>query len=364
MALHPFCLEVRSGSMAGARFERQAPTVEIGRSDPTHGLVPDIDLSGAEAPGVMRLSRRHARLLRDADGWRLHDLGSRNGTFVNGRRLDPRDFRGVLLSTGDEIRFGEVEVRFDALSPAQPLAAPLQEPPSVASVMVFPPRRAQHFRIWWAAGLVAASLGFLAVLPGVRDRAAGLADGLAGRWTARACAVLPSSCQQAAAARLEAETRQYDDLALRLAQAQGALASTLAETRAEWGRVAGEAQKLQEAKDAGHFPTTVGDWRLETRAEAEARLSEMARHSAQAEARRSRLETVAADLDRRRVAVLKLSEEARTQRALLPADAALRQTGHLLPSLAEVPVDAEDRGRSERDVAESLLRSTDELLGR
>src|SRR5205807_2290164 len=33
------------------------------------------------------VSRRHARLLVDGDRVRLHDLGSANGTFVNGRRL-------------------------------------------------------------------------------------------------------------------------------------------------------------------------------------------------------------------------------------------------------------------------------------
>ncbi len=34
------------------------------------------------------LSRRHARFVHTADGWLVEDLGSRNGTFVNGRRID------------------------------------------------------------------------------------------------------------------------------------------------------------------------------------------------------------------------------------------------------------------------------------
>jgi hypothetical protein len=34
------------------------------------------------------MSRRHARLFKIDDGWRVEDLGSRNGTYVNGRRVD------------------------------------------------------------------------------------------------------------------------------------------------------------------------------------------------------------------------------------------------------------------------------------
>ncbi|MEA2180689.1 MAG: hypothetical protein QOG77_3986, partial [Solirubrobacteraceae bacterium] len=46
------------------------------------------------------ISRRHAEIRRGDDGWTIADLGSKNGTRVNGERL--RDGRRVLR-TGDAI---------------------------------------------------------------------------------------------------------------------------------------------------------------------------------------------------------------------------------------------------------------------
>ncbi len=54
------------------------------------------------------VSREHAELLRDGDGWRVRDLDSTNGVAVNGDRVDER-----ALAPGDEILFGSCSVRFD-----------------------------------------------------------------------------------------------------------------------------------------------------------------------------------------------------------------------------------------------------------
>jgi len=72
----------------GAPFEQavDADEVVIGRSRKC-----DVSISDRF------LSRRHARLYRDGDGWRIEDLGSRNGTFVNGRRVE----RPQLIKPGD-----------------------------------------------------------------------------------------------------------------------------------------------------------------------------------------------------------------------------------------------------------------------
>jgi pSer/pThr/pTyr-binding forkhead associated (FHA) protein len=53
-------------------------------------------------------SRRHARLLvRDGALW-VEDLGSKNGTFINGIRLEAR--KKALLQPGDRLRFDQIEL--------------------------------------------------------------------------------------------------------------------------------------------------------------------------------------------------------------------------------------------------------------
>jgi hypothetical protein len=53
------------------------------------------------------VSRRHARLLRQEEGWILRDLGSRNGTRVNGVRVTHE----VEVRPGDRVSFGAVRYR-------------------------------------------------------------------------------------------------------------------------------------------------------------------------------------------------------------------------------------------------------------
>lgn len=49
------------------------------------------------------VSRKHCRLVRDGDTLKLEDLGSSNGTFLNGQRVQE-----ALLSPGDTIQVGPV----------------------------------------------------------------------------------------------------------------------------------------------------------------------------------------------------------------------------------------------------------------
>jgi hypothetical protein len=87
-----------AGSRPGAAFlafpRGTATTFSIGRDR-------DCDLSVDN----LTVSRVHARLDRTADGWVLVDLGSTNGTRVNGWLVRDR----VEVRAGDLVRFGEIE---------------------------------------------------------------------------------------------------------------------------------------------------------------------------------------------------------------------------------------------------------------
>ena len=58
-----------------------------------------------------RVSRRHAKIIARESQFFIEDLGSANGTFVNGSGKLPK---GQLhaLSSGDEVRLGETLLRF------------------------------------------------------------------------------------------------------------------------------------------------------------------------------------------------------------------------------------------------------------
>ncbi len=77
--------------------------VTVGRSSANDVVLPD----GA-------VSRRHAALERLAAGWCIHDLGSRNGTYVNGERLE----RERPLYSGDEIVMGDTVLTYRSRPPA------------------------------------------------------------------------------------------------------------------------------------------------------------------------------------------------------------------------------------------------------
>jgi pSer/pThr/pTyr-binding forkhead associated (FHA) protein len=86
------------------QFRPTARTV-FGRVDSTSPARPDIDLTpyGALENGVSRI---HAAICRNDDTLTIVDMGSANGTHLNGQRL-VRDQPRVLRD-GDEIRMGKL----------------------------------------------------------------------------------------------------------------------------------------------------------------------------------------------------------------------------------------------------------------
>ncbi len=85
-----------TGIARGSQFEL-AGTMLIGRDGRAGISLPDGSVS-----------TRHASIERTGSGWRLVDLGSTNGTFVNGR---PVDGSGVLLRGREKVAFGNVVVQ-------------------------------------------------------------------------------------------------------------------------------------------------------------------------------------------------------------------------------------------------------------
>jgi hypothetical protein len=102
-------LRVLSGSGAGTQIPLNAEFV-IGRSETGMGNL----------AGDTEISRRHARFQVAQSGQVIvEDLGSTNGTHVNGQRVDgPR-----VLAPGDQITLGKTILQFDA-HPAAAVAAP------------------------------------------------------------------------------------------------------------------------------------------------------------------------------------------------------------------------------------------------
>jgi hypothetical protein len=84
------------------------PEFTLGRISEGQPIVPDVDLSPyqAFASGVSRL---HAIVRHEGDRIAIIDLGSANGTFVNGTRLPPNSEQ--YLGDGDIIALGKLRIQ-------------------------------------------------------------------------------------------------------------------------------------------------------------------------------------------------------------------------------------------------------------
>jgi pSer/pThr/pTyr-binding forkhead associated (FHA) protein len=81
----------------------------IGRYDSVTGMSPEIDLSNEDQS--RNISRRHARLvLKDGKPYIAEEIGTMNGTFLNGQKLA----NGVLtpIKDGDELTLCRLSLTF------------------------------------------------------------------------------------------------------------------------------------------------------------------------------------------------------------------------------------------------------------
>jgi pSer/pThr/pTyr-binding forkhead associated (FHA) protein len=89
-------LVVVRGPNAGSRYLVDRDVTTVGRHPDSHLFLDDVTVS-----------RRHAEVVRRADDLAVRDLGSLNGTYVNGDRVEER-----VLRSGDEVQIGRFKLLF------------------------------------------------------------------------------------------------------------------------------------------------------------------------------------------------------------------------------------------------------------
>jgi uncharacterized ubiquitin-like protein YukD len=100
-------------SDTGRAFPFQGDKILIGRVDRASGITQDIlgvDLTKLDTQDDPSVSRRHAQVLRRSGSYVLSDLGSTNGTMINGQALQSGE--RIPLKHGDRVQFGDVELYF------------------------------------------------------------------------------------------------------------------------------------------------------------------------------------------------------------------------------------------------------------
>ena len=90
-------LTVQSGGNRGTTYDLPANDVVIGRDASCYVVLDDGKVSG-----------KHVKFSYSGQDWSVMDLGSTNGTYVNGQRISGQ----VLLSNGDTVKIGDTILAF------------------------------------------------------------------------------------------------------------------------------------------------------------------------------------------------------------------------------------------------------------
>jgi len=147
-------LEATSGPLGGRGFGLGTDPILIGRGRRCNVQIVE-----------SLVSRRNTRIVPTDEGYLVQDLGSTNGTFVNGQRIDE-----VTLREGDVLRVGDQRFRFylahpDEMPKTPQPAAPASARPGVTEPHLAPPQRLRRtlllallllavlagaFALWWS----------------------------------------------------------------------------------------------------------------------------------------------------------------------------------------------------------------------
>ena len=133
------------GIAAGPRYGEQipvpAPVVTVGRGTGADVVIDDDSVSD-----------RHAQLEFDLGAWRLTDLGSTNGTAIEGVKLAPNV--PTPLPYGSTVRFGGVKLQFREVASADLEAARAAYVPPTKEVALKDERRGFRFPLWLAVLII------------------------------------------------------------------------------------------------------------------------------------------------------------------------------------------------------------------
>ena len=106
-------LRLASGNGPAEWFPLQGERVVVGRSRDCDLILPDV-----------LLSRRHVELVRSAEGWLVRDLGSLNGTRLNGARVENE----ALLRNGDVVEIADWSLAYrESELPSDPVVPRSEE---------------------------------------------------------------------------------------------------------------------------------------------------------------------------------------------------------------------------------------------
>jgi hypothetical protein len=145
-------LVVRQGTQVGTTFPLTGDVVIIGREEGAEVSIQDPEVS-----------RQHARISWQAGRYVLEDLGSTNGTYLNGVQItSPQP-----LQPGDTVGMGQAVLVFEAqpeATLAQPVVAPVQPiPPPSQAAQPAEPKSGRSRCLLWGCGCLAL-LGLLVLI--------------------------------------------------------------------------------------------------------------------------------------------------------------------------------------------------------